>query len=43
MLVTPMKAKLHCAAVTQADLDCEGSIIIDRDALDDGNQFRKAA
>src|SRR3954468_9461269 len=34
MLVTLMKAKLHRATVTQADLDYEGSIAIDRELLD---------
>ena len=34
MLVTMMKAKLHRATVTQADLEYEGSISIDRDLLD---------
>ncbi|MFN3352422.1 MAG: aspartate 1-decarboxylase [Brevundimonas sp.] len=34
MLVTLMKSKLHRAVVTQADLDYEGSIAIDRDLLD---------
>jgi aspartate 1-decarboxylase len=34
MLVTLMKAKLHRATVTRADLDYEGSITIDRDLLD---------
>jgi aspartate 1-decarboxylase len=34
MLVTMMKAKLHRAMVTQADLEYEGSIAIDRDLLD---------
>ncbi|HTX48218.1 MAG TPA: aspartate 1-decarboxylase [Caulobacteraceae bacterium] len=34
MLLTLMKAKLHRATVTQADLDDEGSISIDRDLLD---------
>ena len=34
MLVTLMKAKLHRATVTQADLEYEGSIAIDRDLLD---------
>lgn len=34
MLVTMMKAKLHRATVTQADLHYEGSIAIDRDLLD---------
>ena len=34
MLVTMMKAKLHRATVTQADLDYEGSIAIDRELLD---------
>ena len=34
MLVTLMKSKLHRATVTQADLDDEGSIAIDRDLLD---------
>ena len=34
MLVTLMKAKLHRATVTQADLDYEGSIAIDADLLD---------
>jgi aspartate 1-decarboxylase len=35
MLVTLMKAKLHRATVTQADLDYEGSIAIDADLLDE--------
>ena len=34
MFVTMMKSKLHRATVTQADLDYEGSIAIDRDLLD---------
>ncbi len=34
MLVTMMKAKLHRATVTQADLHYEGSIAVDRDLLD---------
>jgi aspartate 1-decarboxylase len=34
MLVTMMKAKLHRATVTQADLNYEGSISIDGDFLD---------
>lgn len=34
MLLTMMKAKLHRGRVTQADLDYEGSIAIDRDLLD---------
>src|SRR5215510_6281485 len=34
MLLTLMKAKLHRATVTQADLEYEGSIAIDRDLLD---------
>src|ERR1700742_4653913 len=34
MLLTLMKAKLHRATVTQADLEYEGSISIDRDLLD---------
>ncbi len=34
MLVTMMRAKLHRATVTQADLHYEGSIAIDRDLLD---------
>lgn len=34
MLLTMMKAKLHRATVTQADLDYEGSIAVDRDLLD---------
>lgn len=34
MLLTMMKAKLHRATVTQADLDYEGSIAIDLDLLD---------
>lgn len=39
MLVTMMKAKLHRAAVTQADLHYEGSIAIDRDLLDRSGIF----
>ena len=34
MLVTLMRAKLHRATVTQADLEYEGSIAVDRDLLD---------
>ena len=34
MLLTMMRAKLHRATVTQADLEYEGSIAIDRDLLD---------
>ena len=34
MLVTLMKAKLHRATVTQADLEYEGSISIDSDLLE---------
>lgn len=34
MLLTMMKSKLHRATVTQADVDYEGSIAIDRDLLD---------
>jgi aspartate 1-decarboxylase len=34
MLLTLMKAKLHRATITQADLDYEGSIAIDRDLLE---------
>ena len=34
MLLTVMRAKLHRATVTQADLDYEGSIAIDKDLLD---------
>ena len=34
MLLTMMKAKLHRATVTQADLHYEGSIAIDRALLD---------
>ena len=39
MLVTMMRAKLHRATVTQADLDYEGSIAIDRDLLDASSIF----
>ena len=34
MLLTMMKAKLHRGVITQADLDYEGSISIDKDLLD---------
>lgn len=34
VLVTLMRAKLHRATVTQADLEYEGSISIDRDLLE---------
>ncbi len=34
MNVTMLKCKLHRATVTQADLDYEGSITIDRDLMD---------
>lgn len=33
MLLTFMKAKIHCATVTQADLNYQGSIAIDRNLL----------
>ena len=35
MNLTMLKAKLHMARVTQADLDYEGSLAIDSDLLDD--------
>lgn len=34
MLATMMRAKLHRATVTQADLDYEGSIAVDQDLLE---------
>ncbi len=34
MFVTMLKSKLHRAIVTQADLEYEGSITIDRDLMD---------
>lgn len=34
MILTMMKGKLHRATVTQADIDYEGSISIDRDLID---------
>ncbi len=34
MLLTMLKAKLHRATVTQADMDYEGSIAIDRELLE---------
>ena len=34
MLLTLLKAKLHRATVTRADLDYEGSISIDRELMD---------
>jgi len=37
MLLTMMKAKIHRAVVTQADLHYEGSISIDQDLLDQAN------
>ena len=36
-MLTMMKAKLHRATVTQADLHYEGSIAIDRDLLDEAD------
>ena len=39
MLVTLMKAKLHRATVTQADLEYEGSIAIDKDLLEAADIF----
>ena len=35
MLLTMMKAKLHRGTVTQADLEYEGSIAIDKDLLEE--------
>lgn len=37
MLLTMLKGKLHRATVTQADLDYEGSISIDRNLLEQAN------
>ena len=34
MLLTMMKAKLHRATITQADMDYEGSISIDKELLE---------
>ncbi len=34
MILTMLKAKLHRATVTQADLDYEGSITIDKDLME---------
>lgn len=34
MFLTVLKSKLHRATVTQADLDYEGSITIDKDLMD---------
>lgn len=34
MILTLLKSKLHRATVTQADLDYEGSVTIDRDLID---------
>lgn len=39
MFLTMMKAKLHRATVTRADLDYEGSISIDQDLLDRAGIF----
>lgn len=35
MILTMLKAKLHRATVTQADLDYEGSVTIDMDLLEE--------
>ena len=37
MNLTMLKSKLHRATVTEADLDYEGSITIDRDLMDAAN------
>lgn len=37
MMLTLLKSKLHRATVTQADLDYEGSITIDKDLIEQGN------
>ncbi|HNZ26239.1 MAG TPA: aspartate 1-decarboxylase [Spirochaetota bacterium] len=39
MLVTMMKSKIHRATITEAVLEYEGSITIDRDLLDKANMF----
>lgn len=39
MLVTMMKSKIHRATVTEAVLEYEGSITIDRNLLDKANMF----
>lgn len=39
MLLTFMKAKIHCATVTQADLNYQGSIAIDKNLLDEAGIY----
>ena len=39
MLVTVLKSKIHCARVTEANLNYMGSITIDEDLMDAANMF----
>ena len=39
MLVTVLKSKIHCARVTEANLNYMGSITIDEDLMDAVNMF----
>ena len=39
MLLTLLKSKIHCAHVTEANLDYMGSITIDEDLLDAANMI----
>ena len=39
MLLTLLKAKLHKATVTEANLNCTGSITIDKDLIDQAGIF----
>ena len=39
MLIEVMKSKIHCARVTEANLNYMGSITIDEDLMDTNQQF----
>ena len=39
MLITVLKSKIHCARVTEANLNYMGSITIDEDLMDAAGMF----
>lgn len=41
MMIEVLKSKIHCARVTEANLNYMGSITIDEDLLDAANIFRE--
>lgn len=41
MMIEVLKSKIHCARVTEANLNYMGSITIDEDLLDAANMIRE--